>query len=440
MSGQPFPMPEVLRAEQGRRLREMLAVCRTAHPAYRGRWQGIDLERIAGVEDIALLPLTTKEQYMADPESYRLEGDETIWDVMYTTGTTSRPTPFHSTARDYYNILEVQRRMAAIRGMTGSDVIANLYPLTPRPHGAFIRCNQAAMVLGARLVVGGGGVSYGDYDVHRPLDDVIRVVADAGPTVLWGVPSYIRRLLLRAAELGAGLPAVRMLAVSGEAVSEEMRDELRRRLQAVGSEGAVISNSLGATEMQGGMVECVEGAGFHNPAPELFLLEAVDEAGRPVPDGEEGLLALTHLRRSGTVLVRYLLGDLVRLTHEPCPHCGHVGGRVVSNPLRTGNLVKVRGTLINLDAIKGLVLGWPGVVEYQVELASEDPGDPFSMDVLNLRVALEWETDLGALGDAVKRVTGVRPRVLPVPLQELYDPNRDFKPRRFVSRRAAGGV
>ena len=47
----------------------------------------------------------------------------------------------------------------------------------------------------------------------------------------------------------------------------------------------MISISYGSTEMQGGMVECAPGAGYHNPAPDQFLVEVVDrETHEPLPD------------------------------------------------------------------------------------------------------------------------------------------------------------
>lgn len=446
-----YGSPAALRAEQDRRLRHMVELAAAGHPAYRRRWRDLGLAPgdIRGVDDLERLPLTDKQSYMAAPEEYRLDladlplPERILWDVVYTTGTTTgQPTPFYQTTYDHYNILELQRRMAAVRGMYSSDIIANLYPLTSQPHGAFLRTNYAALALGAQLVAGFSGNSFGAYPVHRHLDEVVDLVAKSGATVLWGVPSYLRRVVIRAGELGVRLPAVRFCAVSGEPLSESLRADLKQRLVALGAQAPMVNNSLGATEMQGGLVECCEGSGFHNPAPDLYYLEAVDETGRRVSPGQPGLLALTHLDRRGTVLLRYLTGDLVVLDESPCPHCGRIGGRVVSQPIRTGNLVKVRGMLVNTNLIGQVVAAHPAVAEYQVVLTREDPSDPNSMDRLLLRLALNTSGTVDAaavaaeLADAVRGAVAVRPEIEFVPAEAIFDPRRQMKPTRLVDRRS----
>jgi hypothetical protein len=61
--------------------------------------------------------------------------------------------------------------------------------------------------------------------VQRSLDEAVRGVALHRATILWGVPSFVRRVLLRALELGAAFGSVRMCAITGEASSPAMREE-----------------------------------------------------------------------------------------------------------------------------------------------------------------------------------------------------------------------
>src|SRR5690606_33412458 len=96
---------------------------------------------------------------------------EVLWDIAYTSGSTSEPTPLYHTARDFRGILSAQVRMAEIRGMTADDKIANLYPLTQYPHGAWTRANHAAAALGAELTVALGGSVSKPYDVTRSTEE-----------------------------------------------------------------------------------------------------------------------------------------------------------------------------------------------------------------------------------------------------------------------------
>ena len=149
----------------------------------------------------------------------------------------------------------------------------------------------------------------------------------------------------------------------------------------MGSPHVTVNNGYGMTELMGPSTECRENGGAHLPAPEQFYFEVVDpETYAPVPDGARGLLLLTHLNRRGTVLLRYVAGDVVALTHEQCPHCGRWEPRFLGSPYRVDGLTKVKGTLINpvviLDGLSGLLSR--GVREYQVVISRENPHDPLS--------------------------------------------------------------
>src|SRR5207245_5914649 len=144
--------------------------------------------------------------------------------------------------------------------------------------------------------------------------------------------SFVRRILLRADELGADFADVRMCLVTGETVSAAMKDDMRRRLVDLGAAEGRIVNRYGSTEGTT-LIECEGGAGWHNPSPEPTLMETVDaESGERIDAGAPGLLLITHLMRRGTVLLRYALGDIVELETGPCPGCRQTVDRVVTQP------------------------------------------------------------------------------------------------------------
>ena len=105
-----------------------------------------------------------------------------------------------------------------------------------------------------------------------------------------------------------------------------------------------------------------------------------------MPDGDEGLILLTHLDRRGTVMLRYALGDVARLTRQRCPHCGALTERIVSQPRRVDDLVKIKGMLVNPQALVDAVLGEPALLDFQAVVDKENPNDPLSMDRLRLRI------------------------------------------------------
>src|SRR5512134_1262487 len=215
---------EAIERLQSDRLQRMLALCARGHPFYRQRWSeaGIDVASIGTVRDLERLPLTQKKDLMADPERFRLAVPElplqerVLWEVIYTTGSTAEPTPVYNTTHDYHAYLFQSRRVAEISGIRETDVIANLFPLTAAPMGAFVRSATNAYAAGAAIFGVLPGAPHGDFAVHRTLEDAVRLIEVHRATVLWGVPSFIRRVLLRAIERGADFRDVRMCALSGE--------------------------------------------------------------------------------------------------------------------------------------------------------------------------------------------------------------------------------
>ncbi len=439
------PLAEIRRVQDALVARQV-ELCARGHAYYRRRWAeaGIDGTNIRGIGDLESLPLTPKKDLMADPEAFRLHcpdlplHERALWEVNYTTGSTGEPTPIYVTTHDYQAYLLQARRVAEISGINDRDILANLFPLTQTAMGAFSRSAANAYASGAAVVGALTGAPHGDFGVHRSLDEAVRMVERHRATVLWGVTSFVRRAIIRAAELGADFTSVRMCGVTGEASSPEMREDMRARLRALGATNPVIFDRYGSTE-SGGLAQCHEDGDWHNPAPEVIFHEVVDpESGRRLPDGERGALAITHINRRGTTLVRYLVGDIVSLEHGPCPHCGRIGDRVVPPIVRTKDLLKVKGMLINPTALLEAVRAVPGVDEYQVVLARVDAADPFSMDEMIVRVAsprADREALSQAVIDAAQGAVRVRPRVEIAAAADIYDPARDAKATRLVDRR-----
>ena len=370
-----------------------------SHAHYRTLFSNLGITRadIRTLDDLGRLPVTSKADYMALPDSFVLhpgpEADDeerALWDTMYTTGSTAAPTPFVSTSYDFLNILAANVNMMRLRGVTAQDSVLNFFPLTRYPHGAFARALHAPAAFGIPVTAAlPGQASARRPEIGRRLDEIVELTARVRPSILWGVPSYIRTLLGRAEEFGVRLPSIRLVFVTGEGFGEAARASMLDTLRRLGAPEPRISISYGATEMQGGMVECTAGSGYHNPAPDQFLIEAVDpETHAPVPDGAPGLLLLTHLDRRGTVMLRYSMGDIAELTRAPCPHCGARTERLTSIPFRVDGLVKIKGMLVNPLVLVDSVNSVAGIADFQALVCKQVPSDPLSPDRLVIRLAV----------------------------------------------------
>lgn len=441
---------EQVKELQARLLRTTVELCYRGHPYYRGimRQLGLVPDDIRTTDDLVKLPLTSKQDFMADPEAFRLQVEDLpleqriLWEVMYTTGTTSaRPSPIYTTTWDHYAYLFHAARCSDILGIAEDDVIANVFPLTAFPMGAYIRAPHTAAATGAAIVTSNPGRVHPDFPVHRSLDETVRMIERHRATIIWGVASFVRRVLIRAQELDADFSSVRSCSITGEATSLAMRDDMRRRMAEVGARDPKVLNRYGSTESSS-MLECSEGSGWHNPSPDQVFLEVVDaDSHERLPSGASGLLLITHLIRRGTVLLRYAVGDIVTMTDERCVRCGRTSERIVTQPVRTKDIVKIKGMLVNLDLLKEELERVPDLEEFQIVIQKSDARDPFSMDELVVRLTARAGASRDEVGAAcMERTLGatqVRPRLEFVERDEIHDVSGAAKVQRVVDRRPA---
>ena len=175
-----------------------------------------------------------------------------------------------------------------------------------------------------------------------------------------------------------------------------------------------------------GCVECREAErSAQSDARSFSPWKIVNEkTHKRLPDGELGLLVLTHLNRRGTVVIRYAIGDLTSMTHEQCPHCGRTSERIVSNPIRIGELTKVRGMLVNKETLEEQLTLIPEIDEFQAVITKTDPQDLYSMDEILVKAATKTGDKLALeriIVNKIKEVIGVKPRVEFMERDQIYD-------------------
>jgi phenylacetate-CoA ligase len=446
----PYKNKEEIREIQNRNLKRQMKLIEQAHPYYQKKFKewGLSFSEIQTIDDLEKIPLTYKTSLLENPKEFQLQLDpqesemaEMItWDTMYTTGTTSgKPTPFFNTSYDFMATTMFRRRMNDIVGFTQDDTIINLFPLGAVPHLGYLGIIGIANSIGASLVCTHTGSSHPEFPIHNSLDEAVDLIEKKKGTVLAGVSSYLRRVIMRAEELGKDLSTVRHCWLLGESCPSGLREDIKVRLARLGAKDVSVTTGLGFTEMQGTSVECREFSGFHNPIPDIVHFEIVDEkTGKRVPDGERGLLVISHLNRRGTVLLRYVVGDITSITHEQCPHCKRNVPRLIEQPVRTKELVNLRGTLINPTILKDECTKVSGLIEYQIIFDKVDPHDPLSEDCVRLRVATnrtDKEAMVQELIDITRKSIEMRPIIEFCAVNEIFDPTQTLKSTRVIDNR-----
>lgn len=147
----------------------------------------------------------------------------------------------------------------------------------------------------------------------QPLPQLVERLQALAPAAIATYPS-MAVLLAEEHRAGRLAHAPREVWTGGETLSTAARRHIEQAF------GAPVVNSYGASEFLTLASEC--GAGQMHLNSDWVILEPVDADGRPVPPGEMGATTLlTHLANHVQPLIRYDLGDRVRLRPGRCA-CG----------------------------------------------------------------------------------------------------------------------
>lgn len=316
--------------------------------------------------------------------------------VFFTTGRSSLPTAFLLSRYDLDLLEEVGRRIAAVGGIdVQEDKIVSVFPYAP--HLAFWQVYYVGIGSGAFTLNTGGGKVMG-------TDGILQGIQKVRPAYIVGIPGYVYHLLREAQGRGTDLSFVKGLALGGDAVTAGYRSRVRDLLMSMGSRDPQIRSVLGFTEARKCWIECAGEAasGFHT-YPDLEIIECVDpETGARVPDGKTGELVYTTIAGRGSCVLRYRTGDLLvgGITWEPCPFCGRRVLRMSSQLERVSNLKsfqlsKIKGTLVNLNQFKDVLDNDDRVEEWQLVIKKRND-DPFDVDELHLNLALAQKVEASA--------------------------------------------
>jgi phenylacetate-CoA ligase len=318
---------------------------------------GMTAEDVKGLDDLASLPFTTKEDLR---ENYPLGllacARRDVVRVHASSGTTGKPTVVAYTERDIATWSDMMAHRLAVAGVTDEDVFQVILG-----YGLFtgaLGFHWGAERLGSMVVPAGGGFT------ERQL----LLMEDLATTVFTSTPSYALHLaeVIAASDLADRL-SLRLGIFGAEAWTEEMRCRIEEGL------GIVALDSYGLSEVIGPGVamECPERSGLHFD-PGHFLIEIVDpETGEVLPEGVPGEVVITTLTKEALPVIRYRTRDLSRLLGADCP-CGCGEPRLERIKGRCDDMLIIRGVNvfpsqieIALSRVEGLAL------HYQLQVVEE---------------------------------------------------------------------
>ena len=399
-------------------LGEMMRYCYALFPTYRKKFDAAgacpgDIER-RPLETLHSLPV------MGTDELRRVSAEavgavEGIVDTEISSGSTGGGKTRFISYEDDLAEHEFLAELLRICGVGADDRVACL---DTDPAAVMVSFPRACEVLGtAESYCLGMGAEFG------PSMSLLRRLR---PSVLVSVPSIIERAL---GSGGARPDSIRRVICVGEGVSAGLRESVKREL------GAEVFSYYGASETSALGIECAAHSGIHLPTSRhLFEIE-LDPAA---PD--EGELVVTTLVQRALPLLRYRLGDAVKLIEGRCG-CGLDAPRVEVLG-RSDMFASILGSKIHYRAIRRSLARVGVAGPMQVHLRIEDGAEAMELLMADYNRALEEEA-LTAILDEHPDVEflhdsgALKIRFEFRPAAELL---RDRKPDRLVDMRSAERV
>ncbi len=409
---------ERIEALQWGRLKALIGWAVERVPFYRERFSqlGLSPEKIQTLDDLQLLPLTTKSDlryhYPLGLCALSL-GEVRLFQA--TSGSTGRPILVPYGPKDLEDWAECVARALWAAGIRPGDLCQNAYP-----YGLFtggLGYHLGAERLGCAVIPTSAGFT----------ERQVVLLRDLGPKALFCTPSYALTIAEMAERLGVDIRALPLAIghLGAEPFSDAMRQEIEERM------GIEVYEMYGLAEMFGPGVafSCEEGRLHINE--DYFLPEVIDPVTEKVlPEGEEGELVLTPLRQRALPLLRYRTGDLTALERGRCT-CGRTLVRMRRVRGRTDDMLVVGGMNVFPSQVEEVLLRFRELTpHYRIRLHRSPTGDVMTVEV-------EAEEVTEALGrrvsEALKEALGLE---VPVKLLEPGSlPRSEGKVQRVLDER-----
>jgi phenylacetate-CoA ligase len=292
--------PEAVRQSQSDRLVSLVERLRRSDTPF-WRQKLADIGSVTGIDDIAELPFTVKQEFRDTyPTGMLTVPPDEVVRVHASSGTSGKPTIVAYTADDVAVFAEVNARALALAGATRSSIVHVAYG-----YGLFtggLGLHYGVEALGATAVPASGGNT--GFQVN--------LLADLGADGLACTPSFA---LLLAERAGADDLLDRIRLRWGIHGAEPWSEGLRQKIERAWGDGYDACDIYGLSEIIGPGVasEWHEHKGGLVVAEDHFFPEILDPFTQaPVADGELGELVLTTLTKQAQPVIRYRTGDITR--------------------------------------------------------------------------------------------------------------------------------
>jgi len=364
-----FPKRLIIAQRQMEQLRALLGELLPGNQFYAAKFDAAGVhKKVSSLADyFERFPFTTKDEIAANQLANPPYGTNLTYPLdrytrcHQTSGTAGAPLRWLDTPESWNWMLENWIQVLRVAGVTRGDRI--FFAFSFGPFIGFWLAFEAALRMGALCLPGGGLNSAGR----------LRMILDQGATVLCCTPTYAIRLREVAAQENIDLSAsqIKLIIVAGEPGGSI--PATRAHMESLWPSARVFDHH-GMTEVGPVSFECPAQPGTLHMMENAYLAEVLEQkTSKAVQSGQTGELVLTTLGRTGSPLLRYRTGDLVKTSLDTVCACGRSELALEGGILgRCDDMVIVRGVNVYPSAIEEIIRACGGIAEYQAEVSTKE--------------------------------------------------------------------
>lgn len=419
------PWPEVL-AIWERKLQEQIAHVFANSRFYQRKFgqTGLEAADIKSLKDLNRLPFTIKQELRDSLEEGRREGlplglhggvdRRGVLQVQASSGTTGTPSYVGATARDIFVWAEMGARVFYANGFRPGDWCLHAYSMSRGFVGGLVNV-QSLQYMGVCNIPMGA---------EAGTEKLIQVLDDLRPNAIAGTPNFMVYLGEKVREVlgvDARTLSIRRISVGGEPGGSI--PAVRGRIEDLW--GADCRDMMGGADFGSTYwAECEHKNGMHFCGQEFLLFEIIDpmtDESLPLEVGADGELVYTAIDRQSSALVRYRMGDRVRIVGTGACACGRTGPRILCYG-RTDDMLIVRGINVFPSAVKDIVGTFHPETTGLMRLVVDFEGHT-TQDALKLKVEYAAEVPADRLSSLTHEIEGRIKSKLSIPTDVALVPH-----------------
>ena len=385
---------------QEQKLGELLTYLSQHSPFYKNLFakNSIDIATIKTIEDLQLLPLTTKEDLQNHNDDFLCVSQNKIVDYSTTSGTLGEPVTFGLSDKDLNRLAYNEAISFDCAGIKEGDIVQLMTTIDRRFMAGL------AYFLGLRLMKV-GIIRVGAGIPELQWDSILKYK----PTHLITVPSFLLKLIeyAEAHNIDFNNSGIKGAVCIGESLRNQDFTPTTLAKKISDKWNIKLFSTYASTEMSTAFTECEHSIGGHHH-PELIIVEVLDDDNKPVNDGEPGELTFTTLGIEAMPLLRFKTGDIVRLHTEPCL-CGRNTLRVGPVLGRKQQMIKYKGTTLYPPAMNDVLNDFENIESHLIEISTNELGT----DEILIKIAVDSPSDelLQQIKDRFRAKLRVTPKI-----------------------------